>query len=70
MVSNRSYLHVNINVEIFCLTWNELGTVSESSPFDKDERKHSFLVTSPNVEMQLSLVPNIFITLTATAIEH
>ena len=39
-------------------------------PSHKDERKHSFLVTLPSIEKQLSLVLNIFITLTATAIKH
>ena len=39
-------------------------------PSHKDERKHSFLVTLPGVEKRLSLVPNIFITLTATATKH
>ena len=31
---------------------------------------HTFLVTSRSVEKQLSLVPNMFITLTATANKH
>ena len=41
-----------------------------SIPPCEDERKHSFLVTSHSVEKQLSLVPNMFITLTATANKH
>ena len=39
-------------------------------PPHKDEGKHSFLVTSPSVQKQLSLMPNIFITLSATATKH
>ena len=35
-----------------------------------DERKQSFLLTLPSVEKRLSLVLNIFITLTATATKH
>ena len=35
-----------------------------------DERKHSFLVTSPSVGKRLTLVPNIFINLTATSTKH
>ena len=90
MVWIKSYLHVNTNVEISCLNWNNLGIITcikilaakwnsmslESLqtklqlPPHKDERKHSFLVTSSGVEKRLSLVRNIFITLTATAIKH
>ena len=90
MVWIKSYLHVNTNVEISCLSWNNLGIINcienvsakpnsmglkslqikFQLPPHKDERKHSLFVTFPSVKKWSSLVPNIFITLTATATKH
>ena len=80
MVWIKSYLHVNTNVEISCLNWNDLGIINcikllaaklsymdlkslwtkFQLPSHKDERKQSFLVTSPSVEKRLSLVGEYF----------
>ena len=81
MIWIKSYLHVNVNVEISCLNLNNLRIIScikilaaKSNftslkslwtkcqlPPHKDERKHSFSVTSPIVEKWLSLVANFFL---------
>ena len=59
MVWIKSYFYVETNVEMSCLNWNNLGVincieiVAISAPPQKEERKHSFLVTSPGIEKQL-----------------
>ena len=55
--------------ELSSMVLKSLQTKFQLSPHT-DERKHSFLVTLPGTEKQLSLVPNIFITLTATSTKH
>ena len=61
-------------IKIMAAKSNYMGLKSLYTKFqlspDKDERKHLFLVTSPSVEKQLSLVPNIVISLAATATKH
>ena len=81
MVWIKSCLHVNSNLEIFCLNWNNLEIIncikilaaksnsdclkSLQTKFHvhphKDERKHSFLVTSPGVEKCFFLWCTIFL---------
>ena len=72
--SDRSNLGISNCIKILAAKSNSTGSEFSvdkiSAPPHKDERKHSFLVTSPCVEKQLSLVLNIFITLTATATIH
>ena len=85
-------LHLNTNVDISCLNWNNLGIINVIKiveaeaksnsmglkplqtkfqlPPHKDESKHSFLSTPSSVKKWLSLVPDIFRTLTATATKH
>ena len=61
-------------IKILAAKSNSMGLKSLWTEFQlpphKDERKHSFLVTSPSVEKWSSLVPNIFSTLTEKATKH
>ena len=71
---NWNNLGIINDINILAAKSNSLHLKSLKTKFQlpphKDERKHSYSVTSPSVEKWLFLVPNISITLTATATKH
>ena len=71
---NLNNLRIINCIKILAAKSNSMGMKSMYTKFQlpsrRDERKHSFLVTSPSVEKRLPLVPNTVITLTATVTKH